>query len=57
MRSKINSYMAALLITIAGVAATLLIVRLNESNNFDRSTGYNAASYAELKESILHPQE
>lgn len=55
MRSKVNSYMATLLITIAGAAATLLIIRLNESNNFDRSTGYNAASYKDLQESILKP--
>ena len=56
MKNKINTYTAALIITLAGSGAAFFIVRMAQNNHFNESTGYNQASYAELKKSILYPE-
>ncbi|MDO8576312.1 MAG: hypothetical protein Q7R90_03285 [bacterium] len=53
MKSKVNTYLAMLLITVAGAVAVLMIIRIAEANNFDPPTGDNAASYDDLKQLIL----
>ncbi len=55
MKNRINTYFAVLLITIAGASAAWLIVHISIAKTPVVDTGYNEASYSELKESILKP--
>ena len=53
MKDRINTYFAVLLITIVGAGAAWLIVHVSVAKTPVVKTGYNEASYSELKESIL----
>lgn len=53
MKDRVNTYLAMLLITIAGAGAAWLIVHISVAKTLEVKTGYNEASYSELKESIL----
>ncbi|MDE2173425.1 MAG: hypothetical protein KGJ31_02395 [Patescibacteria group bacterium] len=52
MKDKINSYFAVLLITIAGAGATMIIVRVANTDTSTFATG-SEAQYASLQNSIL----
>jgi hypothetical protein len=49
MKSKINSYLAILLITIAGAGAALLLVHIAASNTFTITFSSGATRYDELQ--------
>ena len=53
MTYKLNSYFAVLLVTIAGAAATLLIVHVVFANSFETTFDGSEAAYAALQQSIL----
>lgn len=46
---KVNTYFAVLLVTIIGSWASLTIIRVAYAHTFDASTGYNDASYNQVK--------
>lgn len=52
MKDTINSYIAVLLIAIAGAIASLLIIRVAYDNAFANFGGSEAA-YSSLEQSIL----
>jgi len=54
MKSKINTYFATLLVTIAGAGAALLIIHVANSNTLNVTVGGSEKEYQSLKESILH---
>lgn len=54
MKNTINTYFAALLITLAGVGAAWLIMHTATIKPFSNKTGTNEASYEPLKNSILN---
>ena len=53
MKGKINSYLAALLVTVAGAGAAVLIVHLTFSETLPAVLAGNQAEYLELQQSIL----
>jgi len=53
MRGKVNSYFAALTITVAGAVATMLITHLANSDTLATSFEGSSATYADLQQSIL----
>lgn len=53
MKDRINSYFAILIITIAGSAATFLIVHIATTDALAANFGGSEASYASLQQSIL----
>lgn len=53
MRGKINSYIAILLITIAGSGAALIIVRVATDDILTETFRGHEAAYASLRQSIL----
>ncbi len=53
MKDKLNSYLAILLITIAGSGAALLIVRVATDNVLTATIQGNEANYLMLQQSIL----
>jgi len=55
MTNKINSYLATLIIVIAGAGAVWLILHLIDLNSFSTTTVVGSeASYSQLKNSILN---
>lgn len=52
MKSKVNSYLAILLITIAGAGAALLLVHVATSNTFAATFSSGVTKYNELQKSI-----
>jgi len=54
MKDTVNAYAAALLITIAGAAATWLIVHVAFDNAFATTTMGSEGSYTDLENSILN---
>lgn len=55
VKDTINSYLAVLIITLAGAGATMLIVHVVFNNSFVTTLGGSEASYASLQQSILNP--
>ncbi len=53
MKNTINTYLAILLITIAGVGAVLIIVHISDANAFTTTMGGSEANYSSLQQSIL----
>ena len=53
MKDTLNTYIAILLITLAGAGAAWLIVHVAYQNSFTRTVVGNEASYSSLQESIL----
>lgn len=53
MKDKINTYIATLLITIAGAGATLLIVHVVFANTFPALAG-GESQYAPLQKTLLN---
>ena len=51
---KINSYAAVLLITLAGAAATILIVRMASNDTLSTSFNGSESDYSALQQSILN---
>ena len=54
MKEKINTYIAVLLITIAGGGATLLIVHIGTSDVLATTLQGSEGVYASLQQSILN---
>lgn len=54
MKDTVNSYFAVLLVTIAGAAATMLIVNVAFSNSFAVTFNNSEATYASLQQSLLN---
>lgn len=54
MKFKVNTYIAALLITIVGVGAALLIVHVAASDTLTVTVSGSEAEYQSLKDSILN---
>ena len=54
MKDQINAYAATLLITIAGAAATWLIVRTSESATLTTTIVGSEGNYSDLQKSILN---
>lgn len=54
MKYRVNAYFASLIITIFGAGAAILIVHISVAKTPIVETGYNEASYSDLKESILN---
>ena len=55
MKSKVNFYLAVLLITIAGAGAALLLVHVAmTANSFPAKFSGSEAKYDELKQLILN---
>jgi len=54
MKDTINSYAAVLLITIAGAAATWLIVHVAYANTLEVTIIGSQAEYISLQQSILN---
>lgn len=52
MKSRVNSYLAVLFITILGAGATMLIIRIADTDA-SRIIGGSEANYASLQRSIL----
>lgn len=55
MKSKVNAYLAILLITIAGAGATLLLVHVATANTFTTTFSSGVTKYNELQKSIPKP--
>lgn len=54
MKSKVNFYLAILLIAILAVGAALLLVHVEKTaNSFPATLGGSETKYSELKQSIL----
>lgn len=53
MKDRINTYIAALIITIAGSGAALLIVHVATDNVLTATVQGNEANYLLLQQSIL----
>lgn len=53
MKARINSYMAVLLVTIAGAGAAMLIIHVAYANAFEVTFVSGGAAYAPLRDSIL----
>ncbi len=53
MKDRVNFYFAMLIVAVASASATLVIVHVANSNNFDTTIGGSEREYTSLKESIL----
>lgn len=53
MAGRLNTYLALLIITIAGASATWVIVRVAYADAYDTAFYGDEANYAQLKQSIL----
>lgn len=53
MKSRVNSYLAILCITVLGAGATMLIIRIANADA-SRIIGGSEANYASLQRSILN---
>jgi len=53
MKERINMYIAALIITLAGAGAATLIIHIAYSNTLPTVLGGSEANYASLQQSIL----
>lgn len=54
MKEKVNSYLAVLIIVIAGAAAAAFIVRIEKDNTFDAAFSGSEAKYSSLEQQILN---
>jgi len=53
MKSRVNSYLAALFITVAGAGAAMLVIRIADADA-SHFIARNDASHALLKQSLLN---
>ena len=51
---RVNFYFSMLIVAIASAAATLLIIHISNSNNFNTTMGGSEAGYSSLQQSILN---
>ena len=52
-KHKVNTYLATLIITIAGAAAAMVIVKVSNRNTNDVVRVSSEASYSKLQDAIL----
>lgn len=54
MKERVNTYIAILLVTIAGSGAALIIVRVATNDIITETFRGNEANYAALRQSIIN---